>query len=585
MMRFLTAALVAATLAPWAATAEDFPVTGKKLVIAQTPGGTQLLAFTSRDVIRAPVPGGPDDPTANGATLQVTSGSAETAVFDLPAANWLVNSFGTVFRYKNVLAPAGPSAVKVARIKNGSLLKVTAKGTGITLDELAQGSIDLVLTSGTRRYCARFGGTIVRDEPNRFIAKGAPLGVCPPPPTTTSTTSTTTTSTSSSTVTSTTSTTSTSTSSTIAPSCPPPAVSAGNAGFTIVAGTANCGGHGLVPNAAAPTTGAIYDGNNVKLADLGLGCFYAGDGLSNALPSSQLVPGTKNYLGLGTVNGLAFTLTASDGTGTLDCSRGAGPNSHCYNGHPGTNGMGLCTADSDCGSDQDYCLPEANCYFGAPIPLRPSSPAFNSCVMQAILTDACGAINLDAATASLSVALGVRMYLTQANPPCPACVAGTCNSGQRQGQSCAGGFGPENTTIECPPLDEDFIGQLLVNPLSVTSGTAEMLADSEGNFCPSQRQPGIFGTGFSGRRVTQTGSLIPSDPTSFTVQLGGNLCLGSSGADLVDGVVGLPGPSSASVTGSFEICVLPDVCTTVCNPCTLGPLCDLICGPCLLCVP
>jgi len=160
-----------------------------------------------------------------------------------------------------------------------------------------------------------------------------------------------------------------------------------------------------------------------------------------------------------------------------------------------------------------------------------------------------------------------------------------CNAGQRQGQSCSGGFGPEGTTIECPPLDEDFIGQLLVNPLSVTSGTAEMMADSEGNFCPGQRQPGIFGTGFSGRRVTQTGNLIPSDPTSFSVELGGNLCLGSSGANLVDGVVGLPGPSSASVTGSFEICVLPDICSTACNPCLLGPLCDIVCNPCLLCVP
>ena len=82
-----------------------------------------------------------------------------------------------------------------------------------------------------------------------------------------------------------------------------------------------------MPNSSPPQTGAVYDGNDVKLADLGLGCFYAGDGLSNALPASQLVPGTTNYLGLGTVNGLAFTLTASDGTGPLTCSRGASTDS------------------------------------------------------------------------------------------------------------------------------------------------------------------------------------------------------------------------------------------------------------------
>jgi len=582
MMRLL-AALVITALAPWAAIAVDYPVTGKKLVMVRTPSGNEVFVFISRDVIRAPLPGGAEDPTLVGATLVVRSGNtSESVTFDLPADHWTSNSSGTTFRYRNTQAPNGPSAVKMTRIRNGSLLKVGARATGITLNESSQGSIELLLSSGTRRYCVTFGGTIVRDEPNRFYAKNAPApATCPVTPTTSSTVSTT----SSTSSTSSTSTSSTSTSSTLAPSCPPPQTSLGNAGFTIVTGTTNCGGPGLSPNSSPPLTGAIFDGNNVKLADLGLGCFYAGDGLSNALPASQLVPGTTNYLGLGSVNGLAFTLTASNGTGPLTCSRGASSEQHCYNGAPGTNGMGLCTTDADCGSDQDYCLPLANCYFGAPIPLRPSSPAFNSCVMQAILTDACGAINLDSGTASLSVALGVRMYLTQNEPPCPACVAGVCNSGERAGQACSGGFGPEATTIECPPGSDDFIGQLLVNPLSVTSGTAELVADSDGNFCPGQRQPGIFGTGFSGRRVRQIGNLIPTDPTSATVQLGGNLCLGSSGAQLVDGVVGLPGPSSASVTGSFEICVLPDICNTLCNPCTLGPLCDLICDPCLLCVP
>jgi hypothetical protein len=425
MMRLLAAALVIAALAPGAATADDYPISGKKLVIAQT-AGSALLVFISRDVIRAPLPASADDPRIAGATLVVTSGNTSaSATFDLPAATWRMNGSGTVFSYRNLQAPAGPSAVKVARIRNGSLIKVTGKGTGIALNG-SQGSIDLVLTSGTRRYCASFGGSIVRDETNRFIARNAPPpAACPGPPPTTSTTNTTVPTTSSSSVSTTTSTTVSTTTSTLAASCPPPATALGNAGFTIVAGTPNCGGPGLVPNSSAPTTGAIYDGNNVKLADLGLGCFYAGDGLSNALPSSQLVSGTKNYLGLGTVNGTAFTLTASSGTGPLDCSRGADfQNQHCYNGAPGTNGMGLCAVDTDCGSDQDYCLPTANCYFGAPIPLRPSSSAFNSCVMQAILTDACGAINLDTASASLSVALGVRMYLTQANPAMPRMCGG-----------------------------------------------------------------------------------------------------------------------------------------------------------------
>src|SRR5688572_2835125 len=173
MKRSFAAALLTAMLAPGAAVAEDFAITGKKLVMA--PG---RLVFLSRDVIRAPLPGGADDPTVHGASLRVTSGNAETAVFDLPAANWLANGSGTVFSYRNVQAPAGPSAVKVVRVSNGRLIKVTARGTGISLNEPTQGSMDVVLTSGSDRWCASFGGVILRDEAGRFIAKNAGPGTC-----------------------------------------------------------------------------------------------------------------------------------------------------------------------------------------------------------------------------------------------------------------------------------------------------------------------------------------------------------------------------------------------------------------------
>jgi len=207
--------------------------------------------------------------------------------------------------------------------------------------------------------------------------------------------------------------------------------------------------------------------------------------------------------------------------------------------------------------------------------------------MQAILTDACAFVNLDSGTASLTVALGARLYLTQ-DPvaPCPSCIDGTCTAGQRAGLPCSAGFGAEHTTVECPPAESTFIGELLVNPLNVSSGTSELVSDDQGNFCPGQVHRGAFGTGVRARRIQQVGSLlVPGGPNVFTVQLGGNLCAPASGADLVDGVVDLPGPSTASVTGSIEICLLPDLCNTVCNPCTLGPLCDNVCNPCLLCVP
>lgn len=578
MSRSLVVALLAVVIAAWNAGAQPQPVSGRRLVMVQTGGGNQRLVVLSRDTILAPTPGGADDPTVAGATLTIASGSlGETASFDLPAANWAVNASGAVFRYRNALAPGGPSAVKVTRLKNGSLLKVSAKSTGITLDEPTQGSILVSLVIGPRQYCATFGGTVLRDEPNRFIAKNAPApGSCPAGgggPTTT--------------VTTVTSTTVTSTSSTLVAACPPPANILGSAGFTIQGGTADCGGAGFNTPAVPPFTGAIYDEDDVKMEDLGLGCFYAGGGLGNALPASSLPFNSKNVLNVGTVNGLALGLTASDGTGPLDCSRGAGPAKRCHDGSPGTDGMGACQVDADCGNGVNICLAVANCYFGAPIPLRPLTPTLSTCVMQAILTDACGSINLDTASASLTVALGARLYLTQ-DPvtPCPSCQGGTCTAGQRAGLPCSGGFGAENTTVECPPADSKFIGELLVNPLSVSSGTSDMVSDAEGYFCPGQVHRGALGTGVRARRIQQVGTLIvPGGPNLYTAQLGGNLCAPASGADLVDGVVDLPGPSTASVAGSIEICLLPDLCDTVCNPCTLGPLCDVICNPCALCLP
>jgi hypothetical protein len=128
-----------------------------------------------------------------------------------------------------------------------------------------------------------------------------------------------------------------------------------------------------VPNSSAPQSGAIYDGNNVKLADLGLGCFYAGDGLSNALPASQLVPGRPTIWAV--AQRLALTLTARL-LGPAHVQPRRRPDQQLYNGAPRTNGWALHHRRGTA-AHQDYCL-RARIYFGAPIPLRPSSSAFNS---------------------------------------------------------------------------------------------------------------------------------------------------------------------------------------------------------------
>src|SRR2546428_3709936 len=169
-----------------AARAADQLVPGTKLLL-KSANGRETLSFKSSGPFTAPTPGSGDDPRNVGATLQVLNpGTMETFTFSLPKTRWSLA--GTTFRYvDSALLETGK--VKIALI--GRILKVSGKKTGITLNEATQGTPDVVLTSGTIRYCAAFGpGSVKRDQPVRFIAHKAPApGSCPGGPTSTSTTS------------------------------------------------------------------------------------------------------------------------------------------------------------------------------------------------------------------------------------------------------------------------------------------------------------------------------------------------------------------------------------------------------------
>jgi hypothetical protein len=126
-----------------------------------------------------PAPG-PDDPTAVGATLKIVNPtSGESASVDLPSSSWSASSSEVQYKFKNPAAPSGPSAVRVALLRNGSI-KVRAESTLISLNETSQGSLGVVLSVGSTRYCALFGGQVTRDMAGRFDARKAPAPTsCP----------------------------------------------------------------------------------------------------------------------------------------------------------------------------------------------------------------------------------------------------------------------------------------------------------------------------------------------------------------------------------------------------------------------
>ena len=152
VVSLLVCILVAGTAAEVAAADQLLP--GKQVLLRAPASGKQRATWTVKsDTLVAPTPGGGSDPTLNGGSLAIVSGRGEVATFPLPASNWERRGTGAVYRFKNPAAPGAPSPVKVALLRDGRV-KVSAKASGITLNEASQGSIGLVLTLGATRYCS-----------------------------------------------------------------------------------------------------------------------------------------------------------------------------------------------------------------------------------------------------------------------------------------------------------------------------------------------------------------------------------------------------------------------------------------------
>src|SRR5262249_41309265 len=179
------AALVAAgwlvVAAPAARAADQF-VPGTKLLLKST-STTQKLVFVSRGSFFMPSSSSGDAPTNGGATLEILNpGTMESSTFDMPSIRWTASGGGTIYRYvDSASAEAGKGR---GALGGGRTLKISGRKAGIALDEPSQSVLDVVLTAGSFRYCARFDdGSVKKDGPGRFSARKAPApGSCPTPP-------------------------------------------------------------------------------------------------------------------------------------------------------------------------------------------------------------------------------------------------------------------------------------------------------------------------------------------------------------------------------------------------------------------
>lgn len=176
--------------------ATDVPITGSKLTVVDhllSPAKRKAVFKSSDPGIQA----GTEDPRVSGATVELvnpTAGLEQSDTFTLPATGWLpIGDPPQGYKYKDSDLLHGP--VKTAQIKNGKLVKFTAKGATMSfeLGGVPQTEVGVIVTIGSTRFCTTFGGVVTKDDGLKFSAKLAPApGACPsiPPTTTTSTTTT-----------------------------------------------------------------------------------------------------------------------------------------------------------------------------------------------------------------------------------------------------------------------------------------------------------------------------------------------------------------------------------------------------------
>jgi hypothetical protein len=181
-LRRLAVTTTLAVLVAMPVLATDRPISGTKLVLARSTSGKEKLVFVSKDPsFLFPTIGGIDDPgtgSPGGALVELFSPAEPSASLAVPPGTgkpgWTSKAGSTnAHRFTNRGAPDAVSSVRSVLLKEGRLLKIVARETGLAL-AAAQGAVAIRITTGNLRNCTLFGpSTVRRDQANLFTAKNA----------------------------------------------------------------------------------------------------------------------------------------------------------------------------------------------------------------------------------------------------------------------------------------------------------------------------------------------------------------------------------------------------------------------------
>lgn len=321
--------------------------------------------------------------------------------------------------------------------------------------------------------------------------------------------------------------------------------------FEVGGGSPACGGTSLTPPPAPPYAGRVYDApsGGSLIAPLGAGCltFGGGDG--------------DYYASLPTLSAPAFSFETTSCPGdTLLMQAAADAPGSCLIG-PSDRRLCLndttraCTGDADC-ARPGACQRAPRCFAGPPTPFRSylGSNPIGTCLVRPVTGDATASVTSSTGQFTVTTPSRTLVYLTfDYTRPCPVCLGGTCEGGQRDGKPCVSSGNLENTSLDCPPAEGTFFQAIDSGPFTAST-TARSMAAADGLFCPDQENPGAFGVP-AVRRIELTG--IPagdlSDGAAHPATLLDLVCVAATGNSAVDNLADFPGPQAQSIAGTVRL--------------------------------
>lgn len=175
----VVASVIMFSAAVRAVTDPDELIPGKKVLIKPA----KIAKVLSKGTFAFPSP--TNDPTIAGGTVRifdtVLNGGAGDNTYNLPAGGW--SGLGSPpgakgWKYKGTGTPGDPC--KIVLVKD-TTIKAVCKGSDVTLVTPFAGEVGVILTLGSasKRYCATFGGTNLKNDAKLTKRKDAlPAGTC-----------------------------------------------------------------------------------------------------------------------------------------------------------------------------------------------------------------------------------------------------------------------------------------------------------------------------------------------------------------------------------------------------------------------